>query len=84
MALTWLSNFLEKALVSHVKRRIDMRTVRFWRSTWDVLTWSMSGEARTHEGIFLAPVIGDGLYRACCEHAPHQRLSCFVLGLTGP
>jgi hypothetical protein len=26
-------NFFEKAFVSRVKRRIDMRIVRFWRST---------------------------------------------------
>jgi hypothetical protein len=31
-AAEWFSIFLEKALVSRVKRRMDMRIVRFWRS----------------------------------------------------
>ena len=29
----WFSSFLEKAFVRRVKRRIDIRIVRFWRST---------------------------------------------------
>lgn len=33
MAAQWFSGFLEKALVSRVNRRIDIRMVRFWRST---------------------------------------------------
>ena len=33
-----ISTFLEKAFVSLVNRRIDIRIVRFWRSTYDVLT----------------------------------------------
>lgn len=29
----WFSNFFENPLVSHVKRRMCIRIVRFWRST---------------------------------------------------
>jgi hypothetical protein len=29
----WFSSFFEKAFVSRVNRRIDIRIVRFWRST---------------------------------------------------
>ena len=42
-AALWFSNFLEKALVRHVKRRIDIRMVRFCRSTKHVLTCLASG-----------------------------------------
>ena len=34
----WFSNFFENAQVSRVKRRICIRIVRFWRSTWLVET----------------------------------------------
>jgi hypothetical protein len=32
-AAMWFSIFLLKAFVNRVNRRIDMRIVRFWRST---------------------------------------------------
>src|ERR1700687_1788987 len=34
MAHKWLSTFFENAFVRRVNRRIDIRIVRFWRSTW--------------------------------------------------
>ena len=37
-AAAWFSTFLLNALVRRVKRRIDIRIVRFWRSTKLVLT----------------------------------------------
>lgn len=37
MAAAWFSTFFENALVSRVKRRIDIRIVRFWRSTFDTV-----------------------------------------------
>jgi hypothetical protein len=42
-----VSDFLLKAFVSRVNRRIDIRIVRFARSTKDVLTGSGSGEPET-------------------------------------
>jgi len=54
MAWTWFSIFLEKALVSRVNRRIDLRIVRFWRSTYDVLTCAGSGSPST--GRFSIPM----------------------------
>ncbi len=33
IAATWFSTFLENAFVRRVNRRIDIRMVRFWRST---------------------------------------------------
>ena len=39
-------HFFENAFVKRVIRRIDIRTVRFWRSICDVLTFFISGFAR--------------------------------------
>ena len=39
----WFSIFLLNPFVSRVKRRMDMRIVRFWRSTVDVEMWRLSG-----------------------------------------
>jgi len=36
-AAAWFSSFLENAFVSRPKRRHAMRTLKFARSTWDVL-----------------------------------------------
>jgi hypothetical protein len=36
-------DLFEKPLVSRVKRRMCIRIVRFWRSTYDVETWRGSG-----------------------------------------
>ena len=55
----WFSSFLEKASVRRVKRRIDMRIVRWWRSTQ--LVEMSSGFGLPMIGIFLAPVQAVGL-----------------------
>src|ERR1022692_1878906 len=39
----WLSIFFEKPFVSRVKRRFVMRTLRLWRSTYEVLMCFGSG-----------------------------------------
>ena len=45
--VTVILQLLEKPFVSRVKRRMDMRIVRFWRSTNEVLTWFGSGSPIT-------------------------------------
>ena len=45
MAASWFSTFFEKALVSRVNRRMDIRIVRLDRSTDDVLMCFGSGVA---------------------------------------
>ena len=39
----WFSTFFENPLVRRVKRRMDIRMVRFWRSTYEVETCARSG-----------------------------------------
>ena len=46
MAAAWCSTFLLKAFVNRVDRRIDIRIVRLWRSTYDVEMCFGSGVAR--------------------------------------
>ncbi len=59
----WFSNFFEKAFVRRVKRRIDIRIVRFARSTYDVLMCAGSGSPMMTFG--LQPMHPGG------EYLPH-------------
>ncbi len=51
--------FFEKAFVRRVKRRMLIRMVRFWRSTYDVLMCLFFGLPIF--GVFLIPVHSAGL-----------------------
>jgi len=42
-ACLWFSSFLLKAFVNRVNRRLLIRNVRFWRSTWLVDTNERTG-----------------------------------------
>ena len=70
--MMWLSIFFEKAFVSRVKRRMLIRMVRFWRSTWDVsqrsvqtgLGMSIGGSSRRGEQrmvIFVDSLVKKGI-----------------------
>src|ERR1035438_7994070 len=43
MAARWFSNFLLNPFVRRVNRRMDMRSVKFCRSTWEVQIFAGSG-----------------------------------------
>lgn len=62
----WFSSFVERALVSRVKRRIPIRMVRLLRSTWLVDMCASSGRPSTVR--FLIPV-----HSADVSNAGHAR-----------
>ena len=64
----WCSRLLLNAFVSRVKRRSDMRIVKFIRSTCDVQIRSSAGEPK--RGTFSEAIIVAGEYRvSVCEAA---------------
>src|ERR1039458_8193088 len=53
------SHFFENAFVNRVRRRMHMRIVRFWRSTWLVQIFAGSGRVlRTAAGVEIAVETG--------------------------
>jgi len=55
--------FFEKPFVRRVKQRMDIRIVRFCRSTCDGLTYFSTGRPNT--GVFFVPRQTPGLYLRC-------------------
>src|ERR1039457_3517431 len=61
MAARWFSNFLLNPFVRRVNRRMDMRSVKFCRSTWEVQIFAGSGFPLTVTTSVL--MTSAGLYR---------------------